>query len=1202
MTGSTVQMHGKVYTPSWTTLSTTVTKGSATIQVSESTQWRVGDKIVIASSDYSDLYNWDEDTRDSLLWKRGFGFKDQTEERTIKRIINAYTFELNSPLNYTHFSQAPDMMCEVAVLNRNIVFTGDSSSDTSLFGGHIMVRPTASKCEIKGIEITKMGLSGIMGRYPIHFHVWGEHANSNPGAFYLKDSSIHDTYQRCVVVHDTNGLVIQGNVCYNTVGHQYFLEDGPEMSNSFIGNLGLKAIPVPNEDTKQLIKSESSPAIFWITNANNTFIGNHAVGGRFSYWFTQPANPTGLSATKYGTNNYYVRPRNQPLGVFRDNVAHGAGENALHIDDMVKPDTTTEPEAFVPLRGPYPVLDYWVAPDYVDAIFENFVAWKNRGYGIWSRSAHLVFRNCRLYDNRIGMNAPPNGPVLFENCYIVAETANVGEVTSMRSQVDKGGRTRPGQWSSEEVLKGMEHYDNGGPQLVRNVTFVGFKTDQYRAAGSLSGLSYAPFKHQTKNKYADMKFIDSNVYYQYDSFYDSHKGTTVLDVDGSSTGLKPNGWIVSNDSLLIHPKCEAKSEWNGFKCPVFPESYGQLEVLNLQFSSTSNTGSNGVNYPDLSDPSKRVMRMKVIDLKRGSSSSVIGATSSGSPNVLALLSNIVMRNLYTLRWAFNTPTPSQLQLSLRSNAHSDWVIIAIQYPTGSTFEVVRKTWSQSPLTLSSVDSLSALMDNPDSYYYESYSQHLYIKLENRAGLDAWEEWRGFSDYAYDGISITIKATCPSNSCSPTKFDYPTNYATLLQRNIREERYAGVLQTCQQNLVKSVNTNTGSGYVFAFANPVKRTVDFSVYHDLSSIVTKVEVGIGLPGAEKRIVQRPYKISPYTVSRFTLQYTYDEYVSLLKGEVFVKLSTSQNPNGHLRAQIYCNNGKRDGLPNCSLPPTISTAKPCDAVPGALNIYSEKTDITGWPDWDIYSYTDNIDTNQTYVNYSYTESPICGATSILFGTQRGAIQIYHHTGSPMPSIDTAQYKYFEFFAKAKSGGPVQLGIAFFKYDSAKGSSVAIGNLEPITNSYIQHFMIDDQRVTRVRIPLSAVPGFTGQQSLQTITIYTVQPWNSAIFREVIIDNLRFVKETTDVKSLQGINGTSDIVYFNEKVCSASPVTNPDSDPLGLITFSALPAPDPIPQSSTTPSNSSGNNSKLSVGSISRANNFIVGLLVALICFFLI
>ncbi|KAG2383124.1 hypothetical protein C9374_004461 [Naegleria lovaniensis] len=1146
MTGSSVKIHGRVYTPTWTVLQSTAQKGTTTITVNQSTQWKVGDKLVIANTDFSDLYHWNDNVPDSLKWKQGFRFLDQNEVRTIVQVVNSQTFVLNAPLNYTHFAEG-DIRAEVGVLNRNIIFQGDASSESSQFGGHIMFRP-GLVMQIRGVEITKMGNAGILGRYPMHFHVFGEHAFKMGSAnFYLKDSSIHDTYQRCVVVHDTNGVTIEGNICWNTKGHQYFLEDGVEMGNTFKRNLGINPIPVASEDSYQLIKSDSEPAVFWITNPNNTWIQNAAVGGKWSYWFTMPKDATGVSSAKYGKDNYYIRPRNQPLGLFSDNVGHSCGRNSLHIDDMVKPDTTTEMASYVPVQGPYEYpAGVWYPAVYVNALFSNYISYKNRGYGVWSRSGHLKFSNMRLYDNMNGMNAPPSGPVLVENSLIVGETNNVGEIFSTRSSVDVGGRSRPGLWEAKEVIKGFEHYDNGGPQIVSNVTFRNFQTNSYRPAGALSGLSFGPFKHQTRNRLIDLKFENANVYYQLPSFYDNHKGSAIADIDGSSTGYKAGGWIVSNDSLVSFGACEGQTSWNGYKCPAFPESYGQLIVNNNVFTTSSNQGANGVNYPDLSDPSKRVPRMKVIDLTRNKDSEVIGAVLSSSSS-LSLYSNVIMRNFYTLRWSFNTPTPSDLSIELNSNAHSDWIILSIQYPTTATLQVNSLTWGTNSKPLTAGSSIQQVMDSYDGsvYYYDSNTQHLYIKLINRAGNNAYEEYYGFVDYSYDGRSIRIIATCPNNACAPSKFDLPTDAPNMLKRYSRDERYAGVLQTCQQN--PTVNS-PGNGYVFAMVNTLTRTIDFSVYHDLTKIATKIEVGIGQPGNEQRILQRDFKISPYSISRFTYSYSYDEYTSLVKGEMFVKLSTSINPNGHLRAQLYCNNGKKNNAPTCSLPPSIPKAQPCDVVNDSISIFSESSDITGWPHWAMFNWTSNVDTKPTYFNYQYSASPICGKTSLLFGSQRGGLQIYKFSAaqSPFPSVDTSVYKYFEFYARALSGGPLSLSVSFS--ENKNSQTTQIGQTSTSTTQQVQHFVIDDTRATRVRIPLASL-GIQGTFNLQVITFGIDQDWATAKFREVILDNLRFVKDANDESVSSGLT-SANIAYFGPVCSGQTTLANPDADPMSVTT----------------------------------------------------
>lgn len=68
---------------------------------------------------------------------------------------------------------------------------------------------------IEGLELKHMGQQ-TMGHYPIHFHMAGdvdEKGGYNPPT-YVKESSIHNTFSRCVTVHGSNGLLVRSSsVC-----------------------------------------------------------------------------------------------------------------------------------------------------------------------------------------------------------------------------------------------------------------------------------------------------------------------------------------------------------------------------------------------------------------------------------------------------------------------------------------------------------------------------------------------------------------------------------------------------------------------------------------------------------------------------------------------------------------------------------------------------------------------------------------------------------------------------------------------------------------------------------------------------------------------------------------------------------------------------------------------------------------------------
>jgi hypothetical protein len=89
-------------------------------------------------------------------------------------------------------------------------------------GGHFMIFQTQTPQFIEGVELTSMGQQGTLGRYPMHFHLLQD-TNFNS---YARKLAIHDTNQRCVVVHGTHRMLVEENVAYNTSGHCFMVEDG----------------------------------------------------------------------------------------------------------------------------------------------------------------------------------------------------------------------------------------------------------------------------------------------------------------------------------------------------------------------------------------------------------------------------------------------------------------------------------------------------------------------------------------------------------------------------------------------------------------------------------------------------------------------------------------------------------------------------------------------------------------------------------------------------------------------------------------------------------------------------------------------------------------------------------------------------------------------------------------------------------------
>ena len=151
--GGTLNLHGD-RTNSWTKLSSTANAGATSIQVLNAAGWRVGDEIVLASTDF--------DPR-------------QAERRNIAA-ISGNTITLDKKLDYMHFGKITfdvDERGEVGMLSRNIVVQASPDADQTLFGGHIMAM-LGSKMYVDGVELNRMGQNMHLARYPIHWHLVGD--------------------------------------------------------------------------------------------------------------------------------------------------------------------------------------------------------------------------------------------------------------------------------------------------------------------------------------------------------------------------------------------------------------------------------------------------------------------------------------------------------------------------------------------------------------------------------------------------------------------------------------------------------------------------------------------------------------------------------------------------------------------------------------------------------------------------------------------------------------------------------------------------------------------------------------------------------------------------------------------------------------------------------------------------------------------
>jgi cell migration-inducing and hyaluronan-binding protein len=678
--GGTVDLHG-VPGVAWTSLAETAPIGATSITLQQPVEWRPGEQIVIASTD--------------------FDF-EQAEPRTITS-VNGAIVRFAEPLEHPHWGRlmwpdgrVVDERAEVAHLTRSIVVQGAADGVADRFGGHLMAMP-GSTTRIEHVELFRMGQAGELARYPVHWHEAGD-ANGS----YVRGASIHHSFSRCVTIHGTDNVRVEDNVGYETFGHCFFLEDGAEQGNVFDHNLGL-GTRRPDE-AQALLPSDDShpgPGTFWITNPNNTFVNNVAAGSEgVGFWFALPEHPTGPSATDT------IWPRQTPLLRFDHNVAHSNGRDGLHVDRGPRPSGFTETTYYDPRRVPGDPES-----PAVTAHFTNLTAYKNRNGGAWLRGENHVVSGAVLADNAVGLTFASDASELTDSL-LVGETANAGHARSWEA-TGPGGRSLPQPWAADTTISGFDFYD--GTVGVRNSHFVAFSSRSQRAAAGLSVLDYTDFSLSTDNYAAGLTFHESTrrVYLETrpvpsdpESGEDGYRSAVFRDHDGSVTG-SPGMAVTVNNPLLYDATCAYRPDWNARVCG---KNYAAL-LIDDRSGANSDFGPIVVSRDD------------------GASHTVLGRPDEG-PND-HFRTSVLNGRAYSIDPA-GAWTP-HYQIRTYEIGPSQWLHVTLKGFTG-TPHIYRDWWIDERNRLDPVGSLSALFDSDGQAYYVSGS-NLHLKLMPQDGRD-----------------------------------------------------------------------------------------------------------------------------------------------------------------------------------------------------------------------------------------------------------------------------------------------------------------------------------------------------------------------------------------------------------------------------------------------------------------------------------
>jgi G8 domain/Secretion system C-terminal sorting domain/Ricin-type beta-trefoil lectin domain-like/Bacterial Ig domain len=427
MSGGTLELHGKKR-KSWTNIAVTANAGATQITLKEAVDWEVGDKIALTSTELA------------LESTKSWNHVDESEITLIS--ADKKTLTLKSPLQYKHiggsksYTRARDgkkwdvnVFGEVGLLSHYIKIQGEmgTANEANGFGGHTMLMK-GSISHVEHVELYKMGQKGLRGRYPYHWHL---NEDKSIGS-YLRNSSVHKSFNRAVTIHGTDYVTVDGVFAYDHIGHGIFLEDGGERYNTIKNNVvfvtrrpnqGEQVTPSDNFSDNPIFANtpqNRTPASYWITNPNNYFENNVAAGTEGTgFWFAFPANGP-LFASR--TIPYFqgLIPWKQPLGKFEGFVAHTC-MNGFDVFDQLNDDHSIK-------------ANFGWAPGSKQLIQKGLFYGNDQaiycGLGVDSdNNQNTAFSDCALSDNKtISMLA---GDITIENSLFNVDT-DLGVFTGTR--------------------------------------------------------------------------------------------------------------------------------------------------------------------------------------------------------------------------------------------------------------------------------------------------------------------------------------------------------------------------------------------------------------------------------------------------------------------------------------------------------------------------------------------------------------------------------------------------------------------------------------------------------------------------------------------------------------------------------------------------------------------------------------------------
>lgn len=739
--GGTLDLHGASPSVIWTRLSAHANANATALSLLQSVNWKIGDEIVIAPTDFYRAANGNSVTqRVALSAVNG-------NQVTIAQGLNAFRWGLLQyptttgmslssanivapPVPDTPTRATPlvlDERAEVGNVTRNIVIEApdDPLWRNSGFGVHVMIMGPESTGHVDGVEFKRGGQRGVLGRYPFHWHMLsynGTQTLADATGQYLKNSTINSSRNRGVVIHGTNGVTVQNNIVFDVEGHGIFTEDAVERRNLIDGNLVLF---VRNPPAGQELKIHESGAAargssgFWVSNPDNTMTNNVAADcTNAGMWLAFTTRPWGLSSSVLAADGLLIDPSRTLFGVFDNNTAHSNRLEGILLDrvEVDQAGNVLANRYISTTNGREPV---WPYPNLRRFALSRYKVWKNGTNGMWDRSTWVDNHGVVSADNCGRFFAGAGDDGIIENSLVVG--------TSLNHMMNGTGRP-----ASADFQFG---YSNASPT------------------------AFATY-HSTFD-------IRNNIVINFDMVPNDRSGVFATDDYYVRPVEKGHTRNVGNLLINAHPgvKLNAISPEYKLASAVYDPNgtwgpAGNYFVYDLPFLTHGKTvtvvppgaGSGGVSVPgpfygvldfalhgEQNQPDLMALHVRRLDENLNEVATWDVASAKVQNGGLGHMRNFATSpdGIYELTFPGETELPDNLQMTVENFlTTSDTQVIGVQYD-GALNPQVRVTSIGSSETYTPVASLQAVRDSGGATWWQDKTNNL-VWIKVRGGL--WQFW------------------------------------------------------------------------------------------------------------------------------------------------------------------------------------------------------------------------------------------------------------------------------------------------------------------------------------------------------------------------------------------------------------------------------------------------------------------------------